>query len=47
MQQKRKMRSKEVHYLDHPLLGVVIKLMPLDEEQLQELADAERAGQGE
>ena len=47
MQQKRKMRSKEVHYLDHPLLGVVIKLMPLDEEQLQELADAERTGQGE
>lgn len=43
MQQTRKMRSKEVHYLDHPLLGVVIKLMPLDEEQLQELADAERA----
>ncbi|TDG14013.1 hypothetical protein E2F43_11020 [Seongchinamella unica] len=41
MQQSRKMRSKEVHYLDHPLLGVVIKLMPLDEEQLQAMADAE------
>lgn len=41
LQQKRRMRSKEVHYIDHPLIGVVIKFMPLDEEQLQEMADAE------
>lgn len=26
--QKRRMRSNEVHYLDHPLLGVVVKLTP-------------------
>ncbi|RLQ23105.1 hypothetical protein DWB85_03790 [Seongchinamella sediminis] len=45
MQQSRRMRSKEVHYLDHPLLGVVIKLMPLDEEQLQAMAEAEIAEQ--
>ncbi len=43
LQQKRRMRSKEVHYIDHPLLGVVIKFMPLDEEQLQAMADAEFA----
>lgn len=43
MQQSRKMRSKEVHYLDHPLLGVVVKLVPLDEEQLQAMAEAELA----
>lgn len=41
LQQKRRMRSKEVHYIDHPLIGVVIKFMPLDEEQLKEMADAE------
>lgn len=44
LQQKRRMRSQEVHYIDHPLLGVVIKFMPLDEEQLQAMADAELAG---
>mgnify|MGYP000008568216 FL=1 len=43
LQQKRRMRSKEVHYIDHPLIGVVIKFMPLDEEQLQIMADAEFA----
>ena len=43
MQQKRKMRSKEVHYLDHPLMGVVILITPLDEEELQLMADAEFA----
>lgn len=43
LQQKRRMRSQEVHYIDHPLLGVVIKFMPLDAEQLQAMADAELA----
>ena len=43
LQQKRRMRSKEMHYIDHPLIGVVIKFMPLDEEQLQVMADAEFA----
>jgi hypothetical protein len=41
MQQSRRMRSNELHYLDHPLLGVVVKLTPLDEEQLAALAAAE------
>jgi hypothetical protein len=26
--QQRSMRSKEVHYIDHPLLGIVIKIIP-------------------
>jgi hypothetical protein len=26
--QQRSMRSKEVHYIDHPLLGIVIKIVP-------------------
>lgn len=45
MQQKRRMRSKEVHYIDHPLLGVVAKLTPLDEETLHALALAESTGE--
>ncbi|MEQ9464961.1 MAG: CsiV family protein [Haliea sp.] len=36
LQQQRRMRSSEVHYIDHPLLGVVIKLTPLTPEALQE-----------
>ncbi len=43
MQQSRRMRSNEIHYLDHPLLGVVIKFTPLDDEQLAEMAAAEAA----
>ncbi len=36
LRQQRRMRSNEVHYIDHPLLGVVIKLTPLTTEELQE-----------
>ena len=44
--EKRRMRSEEVHYLDHPMLGVVVKLTPVSEEELEELAAAEQdAGQ--
>lgn len=28
MQQKRRMRSREVHYIDHPLFGLIIELRP-------------------
>jgi Peptidoglycan-binding protein, CsiV len=38
LQQSRRMRSGEVHYLDHPMLGVIIKLTPLSEEVLESLA---------
>ena len=41
LKQKRRMRSNEVHYIDHPLLGVVIKLTPLTADELDALARAE------
>ena len=41
LQQKRRMRSTEVHYLDHPLFGLVVTLKPLGEEELEALAQAE------
>lgn len=34
LEQQRRMRSNEVHYIDHPLLGIVIKLTPLTEDDL-------------
>ena len=37
------MRSNEIHYLDHPLLGVVVLFTPLDAEQLKTMAEAEMA----
>jgi len=45
MDQKRRMRSNEVHYIDHPMLGVVVKLLPLTADELEDLAiaDAELA----
>ena len=43
LQQKRRMRSTEVHYIDHPRLGVVIKITPLTEEDLEIMASAELA----
>ena len=46
LQQKRRMRSREVHYIDHPMLGVIIQLPPLDDEALAQLA-AEEAAAGE
>ncbi|MEP4484950.1 MAG: CsiV family protein [Halioglobus sp.] len=41
--EKRRMRSNEVHYLDHPMLGVVVKFTPVPQEELQAIADADRA----
>lgn len=40
-QQERRMRSEEIHYLDHPMLGLVIQIRPLDEETLRILAREE------
>ncbi|QIB67349.1 CsiV family protein [Kineobactrum salinum] len=42
LEQQRRMRSNEVHYIDHPLLGIVVKLTPLDEDELA-TADYDRA----
>lgn len=38
LQQKRKMRSKEVHYIDHPMMGVIILITPITEEELEAMA---------
>lgn len=32
----RKMRSKELHYLDHPLLGILVEIRPVELEQEQD-----------
>jgi len=34
LQQKRRMRSKEVHYIDHPKFGIVIKITPVTRGEL-------------
>lgn len=41
LSQERRMRSTEVHYIDHPLLGVVVKISPVTEEELLQRAEAE------
>jgi hypothetical protein len=28
LQQSRRMRSNEVHYLDHPLFGIIVQVTP-------------------
>ena len=38
LQQKRRMRSNEVHYIDHPLFGLVIKFTPVTAEELAAIA---------
>lgn len=40
VKEERRMRSNEIHYLDHPLLGLVVTFTPLDAERLAELAAA-------
>ena len=42
LQHTKRMRSNEVHYIDHPLLGMVIKVTPLGPEALQ-AADYDQA----
>ena len=42
LQQERRMRSTEVHYIDHPMLGVVAKLTPLTATELETMALAEK-----
>ena len=29
----RRMRSKELHYIDHPLVGVIVEAIPIEEEE--------------
>ena len=30
VRQHRKMRSKELHYIDHPVLGILVKVLPIE-----------------
>jgi hypothetical protein len=30
LSQERSMRSNEIHYIDHPLLGIIIKIVPVE-----------------
>ncbi len=30
LNQERSMRSNEIHYIDHPLLGIIIKIVPVE-----------------
>lgn len=32
IKQSRRMRSKELHYVDHPMLGLVVKVIPIETE---------------
>lgn len=43
LQQKRKMRSTEVHYIDHPMMGVIVLVTPITEEELEAMAIEEFA----
>jgi hypothetical protein len=36
MQQHRRMRSQELHYIDHPLMGLLIKIVPYEPDQASE-----------
>lgn len=40
-EQRRRMKRNELHYLDHPAMGVVIKITALDEDALESWAEAE------
>jgi hypothetical protein len=42
LEQTRRMRSGEVHYIDHPLLGVIIKFTPVSAEELATIAATQR-----
>jgi hypothetical protein len=44
LKQTRKMRSTEVHYIDHPMLGIVVLISPITEDELAAMATAEYSG---
>jgi len=46
LQQTGRMRSGEAHYIDHPMLGVIIKFTPVTGEQLTSIAAQETAALG-
>ena len=40
MKQNRRMRSNELHYLDHPKMGLLVKIIPYEPEETDESAPA-------
>ena len=40
IKQKRRMRSKEIHYIDHPMIGIVILITPYERPAEQAEADS-------
>ncbi len=48
IERSRRMRSGEVHYLDHPLVGMVVKVTPYEvpEEASEEAPESEASDQG-
>tara|TARA_R110001592_G_scaffold240929_2_gene501210 strand:+ start:31774 stop:32910 length:1137 start_codon:yes stop_codon:yes gene_type:complete len=47
LEQTRRMRSNEAHYIDHPLLGVVIKFTPITAAELSAIAAQQKPVAGE
>lgn len=47
LQQTRRMRSGEIHYIDHPMLGMIIKFTAVTAEQLGAIAVEEASALGE
>ena len=40
-EQRRRMKRNELHYIDHPAMGILIKITALDEDALESWAEAE------
>jgi hypothetical protein len=34
------MRSKELHYIDHPLVGILVKIIPVEKPEEPEASDS-------
>ena len=43
MQSHRRMRSKELHYIDHPLVGILIQINPVEINQIEQPEQANAA----
>jgi hypothetical protein len=41
LQEKRRMRSAEIHYIDHPLMGIIVKFTPVTADELAAIAATE------
>jgi hypothetical protein len=38
LEQTRRMRSNEIHYIDHPLFGIIVKFTPITAQELDAIA---------